>query len=43
MIILLHRKAESKRKLDRELYIRELARMGLLHIEVNGMATPMGF
>ena len=32
-----------QRKLDRELYIRELARMGFTHIEVNGMATPMGF
>jgi hypothetical protein len=28
--------------LDRESYVREMARLGFTHIEVNGLASPMG-
>jgi len=31
-----------QRGVDRERYIRELARLGFTHIEVNGLAFPMG-
>ncbi len=31
-----------QRNLDREAYIREQARLGFTHIEVNGLAFPMG-
>jgi hypothetical protein len=38
----LTQEARIQKGLDRESYVREMARLGFTHIEVNGLATPMG-
>jgi hypothetical protein len=41
--IFLTQTCRTARGWDRESYIRELARLGYSHVEVNGLATPMAF
>ncbi len=38
----LNQMGRVQRNFDKELYIRDLARSGITHIEVNGLAYPMG-